>query len=300
VTGRVLCVGIAVEDLVFRVPSALVPGHKNFASSQTVAVGGPAASAASAIAGLGGASSLVAPLGDDAAGAVIVRGLVEAGVDASNIVTLAGAATPISTVVVDADGERTIVNQCEDMILMTDFPLGIDAMRDFDCVLVDVRWQTGAVRALELASESSIPTVVDIDATDRAVDPRILRLGGHLVFSRHTLEAFTRTADAREGLAAVADQTPAVVAVTLGAGGALVSEDGKVIEVPSFPVDVVDTLGAGDIFHGSYALGVADGLSATVAARRASAAAAIACSRPTGTRRFPTAEEVDALLESTR
>ena len=279
-TGRVLCVGIAVEDAVFQIASPLVAGAKNFASSRRVAVGGPAANAARAIASLGGTASLAAPLGDDPAGSAIVHELAESGVDASMVIIRSGVTTPMSTVVVDADGERTIVNQCEEAILATDLTLGAGVVGGFDCVLVDVRWQGGSVRALELA--------------------QILDLGTHLVFSRDTLEAHSGSSDSRAALASVGEKAAGVVAVTLGGQGALVFEAGQVSEVPSFDVDVVETLGAGDVFHGAYALGIARGLPATEAALRASAAAAITCSRPTGTNRFPTDEEVDALVRSTR
>lgn len=299
-SGRVLCVGIAVEDAVFQIPSPLVAGAKNFASSRRVAVGGPAANAARAIASLGGAASLVAPLGDDPTGSAIIDELVESGVDASMVVVRPGVTTPMSTVVVDADGERTIVNQCEDAILATDLTLGADVVGGFDCVLVDVRWQGGSVRALELAAERSVPSVVDVDATDRKLDSRILDLGTHLVFSRDTLETHSGTSDPQVALASVGAQSSGVVAVTLGGAGALLYEAGTVAEVPSFDVDVTETLGAGDVFHGAYALGIARGFAATEAALRASAAAAITCSRPTGTNRFPTVEEVDALVRSIR
>jgi sulfofructose kinase len=62
------------------------------------------------------------------------------------------------------------------------------------------------------------------------------------------------------------------------------------------PVQVVDTLGAGDVFHGAYALALAEGKPALAAARFASAAAAIKCGRPGGRAGSPTRGEVEELF----
>jgi sulfofructose kinase len=66
--------------------------------------------------------------------------------------------------------------------------------------------------------------------------------------------------------------------------------------VPGFRVEAIDTLGAGDVFHGAYALALAEGRTVTEAARFANAAAAIKCTRASGRRGIPLRAEVDAWL----
>ena len=84
------------------------------------------------------------------------------------------------------------------------------------------------------------------------------------------------------------------VAVTLGEAGAAVATTEGLLRIPAFPVTVVDTTGAGDAWCGVLAAALDRGLPLPVAARRASAAAALACTRPGAA--MPAAAETDALL----
>ena len=91
-----------------------------------------------------------------------------------------------------------------------------------------------------------------------------------------------------------------VAAVTQGSAGALWSDGGTAHHVPAFSVRAIDTLGAGDVFHGAFAVGVAQGLDTESALRLASAAAAIRCARGGGRRGIPDTHDIDAFLEENR
>jgi Sugar kinases, ribokinase family len=86
--------------------------------------------------------------------------------------------------------------------------------------------------------------------------------------------------------------------VTTGEGGVFFIEEGKVAHEPAFAVDVVDTLGAGDVWHGALALALAEGMVPRPAVRFANATAAIKCTRFGGGRGAPSRAEVERLLQS--
>jgi sulfofructose kinase len=92
-----------------------------------------------------------------------------------------------------------------------------------------------------------------------------------------------------------------MAAVTRGAAGVdwiEAAAPGKEMHCPAFPVATVDTLGAGDVFHGAYTLALAEGRLIGEAIRFAAAAAAIKCSRPGGRSGAPNRQEVETLLKS--
>jgi len=91
-----------------------------------------------------------------------------------------------------------------------------------------------------------------------------------------------------------------VLGVTVGADGFLWLDGEEVRSVPAPQVTPQDTLGAGDVFHGAYALAIAEGRTVVPAAAFANAAAAIKCTRPGGRAGIPTREEVNALLSASR
>ncbi|MBM3537958.1 MAG: sugar kinase, partial [Alphaproteobacteria bacterium] len=106
------------------------------------------------------------------------------------------------------------------------------------------------------------------------------------------LFAFARTDDFDMALRRAASRLPGFVGVTLGARGFRWIENGAVRKVPAPKVKVVDTLGAGDTFHGAFALGLAEGMGVEAASRFACAAAALKCTRFGGVAGAPTRAEV--------
>lgn len=297
-TARVLCCGMAVLDRIMRVEAFHHGGGKLYTGDYHEVGGGPAATAAVAIARLGGSARLVARVGDDAAGATIVDELRAWGVDVSPIARLAGARSPVSHVMLDAAGERQITHfRGSGLDVVPDWV--DDATLDgVACVLADMGWWPGASRLLALARARGIPSVLDVDLNADARSTGLLPLVDHAVFSQAALARLSGLADPLEGLrwARSATRPACHVGVTLGPQGYAWLEEGGVQRLAAHPVRVVDTLGAGDVFHGAYALGLAEGLSVAAAATLANAAAAIKCSRPSGRRGVPSRADVDDLL----
>lgn len=289
--------GLAVQDLVFGLDSSVDLGQKNFATSLHVAGGGPAAGAAVAVAALGGSSRLVAQLGSDVVGDSIIADLEELDVDASRVRRVPGAHSPVSTVIVDDRGERTIVNHTDALLVGGSGAVTEQDIIGSQALLVDLRWPGGAVAAIHHANALGIPSVVDLDLTTAGDHSDIIASGTHLIFSQPGLLRLTGNTNIADALGSVANATDAFVGVTLGRHGFKWMEAEIIRAHPAYEVDTVNTLGAGDVFHGAFALGLAEGRSLVDTIRRSSAAAALKCTRRGATKGFPTSDDVASLMK---
>jgi sulfofructose kinase len=299
---RILCAGIAVLDEVFRVREFPLPDAKVEASDFITVGGGCAANAAIAIARLGGEVAFAAPLGGpaghDATGDRLVRGLAEEGVDCAGCVRAAGARTPVSAIFINARGDRTIATY-RDHRLDGVVPLDPDRLvADVDAVLVDNRFSGFVAPVCRAARRRGLPVVIDADRATVETDP-LFAMGTHVIFSGECLRNTMGTDDLAAGLVRMAQFTDAF-AVSNGALPVLWRENQMIQEMPVFPVAALDTLGAGDVFHGAFTLALAEGCGIADAMRFAAATAGIKCTRFGGSIGAPRRAEVEALLAASR
>jgi sulfofructose kinase len=162
-------------------------------------------------------------------------------------------------------------------------------------VLGDTRWPEGAAHLFRAARSAGAQAVLDGDR--KPALPEVMTLATHVAFSAQGVSEITGIADPVEALRALADGASNWLAVTDGERGVFFVEDGAIAHEPAFRVDTVDTLGAGDVWHGAFALALAEGMSEREAVRFASAVAAIKCTRFGGRAGIPRRAEVDAFLE---
>jgi sulfofructose kinase len=154
----------------------------------------------------------------------------------------------------------------------------------------------GAERLFALAAARGLPRVLDADIAPRETLRRLVAQADHVVFSQRGLAEFAATADPAAGLAMAAAAAPGRVAVTLGAGGSLWWRDDRAWHLPAPPVQARDTTGCGDVFHGAYALAIAEGAALPTAARFATAAGALKAARGDGWAGMPDRAAVAALI----
>jgi sulfofructose kinase len=294
--SHVLCIGHAVQDFVFSVDAMPTKPDKFRASGFETVGGGPAATAAVAIAKLGGLAHLAARIGDDMMAGLIVDELESYGVDCGLVKRMMGRRSSVSAVLVDSEGERLIVNYLDDNTdnepdwLLEHLPENVAA------VLTDSRWPEGALLGLNLARQSDLPGILDADLPV-VPDGALVEAATHVAFSAGGLAEFSGIEDAEEALRSVDSQTEAWCCVTLGAQGTLAVQDGRVTHVPAFDVTVRDTLGAGDVWHGAFALALAEEQPIDEAMRFASAAAALKVRNGSGRAGCATRKDVDELLQ---
>ena len=333
----VVCVGHTSLDRVFSIDAVVPPPAKLRASSYAESGGGMAANAAVAVAHLGGTARFWGPCGADDIAERMQADFVRHGVDATHMHRVAGSTSSHSVILVDANGERLIVN-ARGSALESDaqwLPLaslasaGADPQSSMppacDALLADVRWPIGSRMALEAARRAGIPTVLDGDTAERAVLRELAGLADYCVFSEPGFRSFCSAgqadapslANARPESSAIDESDMAlglgaaialgarVAAVTLGERGCAwltADQPGNLHFTPAYATTAVDTTGAGDAFHGAVALLAGEYAKAKrvpleAMFRFASAAAAIKVTRA-GARSMPSRGEVEAYLEA--
>lgn len=293
---KILCVGHAVQDLLFRVDKIPTTPEKHAASDLELVGGGPAANAAVAISRLGGSARLASRVGDDPIGDTIVRDLEHEGVDCSLVNRLGNCQSSLSAVSVDPNGERLIVNFLD--ARMPDSPEWLDRHfpEDVDAVLADTRWPRGAACALRRAAALGIPGVLDADHPIPR-DPDLLRTASHIAFSAQGLIQRSGATDLPSGLARMGDTHGGWMCVTDGAKGVHVRCGEELVHVPACSTRAVDTLAAGDVWHGAFAFELCRNGSELEAVRFANAAAALKVSREGGRNGAPSLDEVEDFLQ---
>lgn len=293
--STLICLGFAVRDYVFRLPTLPEGAGKYTASALTASGGGIAATAAVAAAKLGGRVEYWGRFGDDAPGRDLRAELEACGVNVQ-AASLKGTQTPTAAVLVADNGERLLAVYPGRLDNTVDW-LPLERVAGAKAVLADFRWPDGARSLFATAERHRLARVLDGDVGDIAAVRSLLPHCDHAVFSQAGLAKVTGTDDAQAGLTQAAQLSPGVVAVTLGEAGSLFRIDGRFHRVSPFSVNARDTTGAGDVFHGAYALALARGDAVLEAARFASAAAAIKCSNGNGWGAMPTSSDVNSLLK---
>lgn len=295
---KVLVAGHAVQDLIYRFDSFPVRGLKTRARDFVAVGGGMAANAAVAIARLGGEVDLIAPLGDDGIGDMILSDLKRDGVNVDQCPRNPGFQSPMNAAIVDETGERTILSWRKPQSVLPNVPDPDGAVKGYDAFQADDRHPTLVVPLLLAARRAGIPAVIDADRSEGETGP-VIHAASHIVISRAGLAGTSGQPDPAEGLKALAARFPdAFISVTLGGDGLLWIERGEVKSMPAFSVDVVDTLGAGDIFHGAFTLALAERQPVVQSLRFAAAVSALKCTKFGGRGAIPQREDVDAFLKA--
>jgi sulfofructose kinase len=299
---HVLCTGIAVLDMLFRVERFPKPEVKTQASDFRAVAGGNAANAAVAIAHLGARASFTGPLGGpagtDTVGDTLLKLIAEEGIDVTNCPRVDGVPSPISAISIDGRGERAIANFRDERLAQTR-PADPDALvANADAVIADNRFPAYVRDVCIAARKRGLPVVLDADEP-RPDSIELLSIVSHVVFSAEGLRATAGTDHLGRALVDISKQTTSFVAVTDGANDVLwLDDDGDLRQIPAYKVNVVDTLGAGDTFHGAFTLMLAELMSVRPAMRFAAATAALKCTRYGGILGAPTRADVEAFLKT--
>ena len=293
----VLCAGIAVQDIVFRVAQFPPPGGKCMTNEFIVVSGGCAVNAAIAVARLGGRARYAGPLGDlnDNVSNQLMAEMAREGIDTSGVVRVAGATAPVSAIMVDAAGERMIVTHRDPRIETARISDPDRLVAGVSLLLADNRFPELVRPICEAARRRGIPIVLDADRPTVEDDP-LFGIPTHVIFSSECLRATTGLDDLSAGLQRMAPRTQAFLAVSDGPGAVRYMADGAVCFLPVFEVEAIDTLAAGDVFHAGIALALAEGRDAISAMRFGAAAAGLKCTRFGGSMGAPKRDEVEAFL----
>lgn len=274
----VICLGLSAFDLTWVVDALPSGGGKTRAGDFREGGGGMAANAAVAAARLGADARFWGRAGDDSAGRAMRDELAQGGVDVAQFRLFEGARSSVSGIVVDGRGERMIVNFRGDGLPSEATWLPLDELADAQVVLADPRWPEGALALFQAARRHGVPSVLDGDMADPWVFDQLLPHTDVAAFSEPALAAYSGGGALEVQLSLARARGCRLAAVTLGERGlAWLDEAGALQTLPAFPVDAVDTTGAGDVFHGALAFALGAGLAPAQAFRLSAAAAALKC-----------------------
>jgi ribokinase len=294
VTPEVASVGSLNLDVTITVETLPAPGETVLGTSSARAGGGKGGNQAAAARAAGASVAMVARVGDDDAGRLMLEDLVSRGVDVAAVARVAGEYSGSATIAVDSrHGENLIIVDPGANGALEPADVRVDAVRDASVVLAQLEVPIPAVLA---AAEHARGRFILNPSPAVPLPPALRERVGVLVLNQSELgilagvETPRDVAEATAALAALGPPGPTIV--TLGAAGALVHDGGSLHELAALRVTPIDTTGAGDCFCGILAARLAAGDSLVEAARLASAGAALATMAPGARGALPGLDEI--------
>ena len=246
--------GLNTIDLIAVVGQYPEPDSKQQLADFVECPGGQAATAMVTCARLGWRARYVGRFGDDARGRLARLSLQQDSVDLSACEDVA-AAQPVSLILVDGDGRRTVMWRRAPIVNMDAADIEPELLTSGRVLLVDCHQTAAATRAAAAARRSGVPTVIDVEEVRPGIEKLLAEID-LLITSQTFPEAFTGVSGIGSALAALAKRfQPALVCATLGQEGSLAIVRGSEIHTPGFRVPIVDTTGAGDVFRGGFIAG---------------------------------------------
>jgi sulfofructose kinase len=237
----------------------------------------------------------VGSFGDDPGGELSRSSLEREGVDVSATLVRSNTRNQVSVILIDeVTGERSVLAERVERMVLRPEEVRRDAIVAGRALLLDAVEVPTAIAAARWAKEEGILTVLDMDSPT-AGTPDLLRVTDVLIVAAEFPGRLTGIDNLRAAVRAAAKYGPWFVGVTLGPGGALALVHGEFHFVPAFRVPVVDSTGAGDIFHAGSIYGLLQEWPIAEILRFAAAAAALKCEKLGGRPGIPTVERALAL-----
>ncbi|MDQ6992171.1 MAG: PfkB family carbohydrate kinase [Mariprofundus sp.] len=287
-----LAIGHASWDITMAVSHHPTADEKMVAESLQLSGGGPAANAAVTVTRLGGSAAFCGYLGDDLFGEAHRQELLAEGVNLTALVQGAYP-TPLSQILATPDGLRSLVNYKGNRGYLA--ANAVAHLPPAKVILFDGHEPALSLSSLSWAKQNGRKTVLDAGSLHRGTALLAGKVDYLLASSRFASQQ-CETDDMQLALQQLAKISPHVV-ITLGAEGLIWSSANQQGEMAALTIQAVDSTGAGDAFHGAFALGLARDMEWFHLLSYASAAAALTCTRLGARPALPDAEAVQELLK---
>jgi sulfofructose kinase len=258
--------------------------------------GGPVATACAALSRLGITCRFSGVTGDDREGAAIRQSLLDEGVDVAGLVTRSSASSQTAFIAIERSrGTRTIFwkRPSGDPLASEELPLNFLSGAEF--LLLDGLMKDVSLYAASEARKAGVPVMLDAGRVREGM-LELARLSNYVVGSEEFARELGWKDDPESFRQEVRRLGFGITTITLGARGSVTFADDEVIVCPAFPVEVVDTTGAGDAFHGGYLYGLIRKWPLKDTVRFASAVAAMKCRNVGGRSGLPRLSEVQQFL----
>lgn len=292
---EVIGIGLCTVDMLFVVPRPPEFGGLMQATAYLRQGGGPVPTALVALARLGARTRFVGRVGDDPDGAFIRDELAAEGVDTSRLMVEPGTQTRVALVLVDqATGERGFTSRPETCSPLVPADLRREELEAARVVHLDDA-DTVSIQAAEWAHQAGTLVVFDGTWGHEHLD-RLLPLVDVPIVSEPFVEAWMPGASPARVVERLRGYGARIAVYTLGSRGCVVSWDEGTHAFPALPIEVVDTTGAGDAFHGGFIYGLLQGWPVDRTVAFASAVAALNCRRLGGRTGLPNRTATERFL----
>lgn len=294
---RLDCVGLGFNcvDFLLRVPS--IPSFREQISVPVlnfdIQGGGPVSTGLVTLSRLGAKVGYIGKVGDDQWGKIIQQEFVKYGVDISHLTVERGGRSNCSFVLVEAStGERTFMSFPSDTLPVELSQEEEEYIRNSRMLFLDGSNGQVIIEAAKIAKENDILVFIDGLAIGKLRELVDIAICGEKMAYR-----ITGSTHPEEALEKLYQEEYRILGITLGPRGSIFKEGKRIYRQAAFNVDVVDTTGAGDVFHGAFAYGILQGWSLEKTAEFASAISALKCKRLGGRSGIPSFEEIMSFLK---
>ncbi len=287
----ILVTGVAVIDFIFELDEIPTSPEKYRTHKGSISGGGVAANAAVAISRLGGNPYIATRLGDDHIASIIKKDFIDENVKIDYVKIFNNTHSSYSSVFIDKNGERQVVNFRDKKI--PEDASWLKHIPKKDAYLADSRWESGAIETLKLAKKFNKPGILDAEET---VTQKLIECSSHIAFSSSGLKMFTQISQLEKALKKVSKITKKWICVTDGPNGVYYLENSMIKNIPSKKILAKETLGAGDIWHGAFTLSLAEGENEIESIKFANSVAAYKCQFTGGRKGYPFKNQLEIFM----
>ncbi len=277
----VVGVGASSVDIVTVLPGYPQP-HGSYAKmrihAQHVCCGGQTATALATGASFGLRACYAGAIGTDDNGRRVRSALMERGVDVTHAVVREAPNQYALILVDETSGERIVLWHRDDCLSLDVAEIPVDVLATARVIHVDDVDQRAAIRAASVGRDHGVPVTSDLDRMTEDTEALVAAVTVP-IFAEHLTQQLSGERDQERALRKVRRRHAGLLVVTLGSGGAMALDGDRLHVAPGFPVNVVDSTGAGDVFRGALIYGLLQAWPVDRTLRFANAAAAVSCTR---------------------
>jgi sugar/nucleoside kinase (ribokinase family) len=288
--------GVCAVDFLGLVSKYPQPGEKIPLEAFSKQGGGLAGTALTAAARLGAKTAYIGKFGRDEYSRFLLEEFQKDGVDISHVIFDDGAQPPVSFIHVEKDtGERRLARYWQEFDLQPE-ELDRTVIQNSRILFLEHHFVAAGIAAAKWIKEVGGIVVIDAEREVPGFE-EILQLADYLIVSKHFAAQQTGSNDLEKCARLLQQKYGGVVVVTDGEMGAFCRTSESVFYQPAFSVEVVDTTGAGDVFHGAFMAGLIENWPLPKILEFSAAVAAMKCRGLGGRERIPNREEAEEFLQ---
>ncbi len=258
--------------------------------------GGQVATALVALSRWGVRTKYIGKVGGDDLGQFALESIRQAGVEVSSVTIESQASNQFATILVDGtSGDRTILWDRDNRLMYRKGELRKEVVCSGKILLLDGHDTQAALQCVQWAKEEHVPVMIDVDKVEPLTAELIKDIDFVVTGSRFPT-LFTGISDREKAFLELQKHISGFLCTTLGSEGAMALVKGEILYAKGFKTDVVDTTGAGDVFHAGFIYGLLQNWELGKILQFANAVAGLKCRELGGRKGIPTLREVQEFL----